>query len=153
MTDNPYEQLRNAALAIEPGSIGGTPSGDVSHVFGVVMDIGMDRGTATLVAFADGAVSLYYSSGGAMIGAGEHEQVRVAAHRLLAVANSDLASFDTDATDVLPPQGSTQLTLLTFERPIRATAPSDDFGYDRVPGGLVFRAAHDVIAQMRELNP
>ena len=153
MTDNPYDQLRSMALTVEPRSIGISPTGDAPHVFGVVMDLGMERGNATLVAFADGAVSLYYSSGGGMIGAGEHETIRSAAHRLLAVANTDIASFSADVPDALPPERSTQLTLLTFDGPLRATAPSDDFGYDRVPGGLVFRAAHDVIAQMRELNP
>jgi hypothetical protein len=153
MTDNPYEQLRSTALSVEPGSIGITPTGDLPHVFGVVMDIGMDRGTATLVAFADGAVSLYYSSGGGIIGAGQHEQVRSSAHRLLAIANSDLASFSLSLPDALPQDQFTQLTLRSFDGALRATALSSDFGYDRVPGGLVFRAAHDVISQLRELNP
>jgi hypothetical protein len=153
MTDNLYEELRGTALAVEPRSIGVAPTDDLPHVFGVVMDIGMDLGTASLVAFADGSVSIYYSSGGGTIGAGAHEQVRSAAHRLLAIANSDLASFAPDLPDALPAEGSTQLTLLTFDGPARATALSDDFGDDRVPGGLVFRAAHDVIGRMHELNP
>jgi hypothetical protein len=139
-------------LSIEPQSISVAPTDDSPHVFGVVMDIGMELGTATLVAFADGSVSLYYSSGGGTIGAGEHEEVSSAAHRLLAVANADLASFESDLPDALPPAGSTQLTLLTFDGAARRAAPSEDFGYDRVPGGLVFRAAHDVIAQLRQLD-
>jgi hypothetical protein len=153
MTDNPYENLRSVALAVEPGSIGVTPSQDLPHVFGVLMDMGMYQGTATLVAFADGTVSMYYSSGGGMIGAGEHENVRNTAHRLLSIANSDLASFTAGLPDEMPPEGSNQLTLLTFDGPLRATATSNDFGYDVAPGGLVFRAAHDVISQLRELNP
>jgi hypothetical protein len=153
MTDNPYENLRRIALAIEPASLGVTATGELPHVFGVVMDMGMEQGTATFVAFADGTVSMYYSSGGGMIGAGEHERVRTAAHRLLAIANSDLASFSPDAPDVLPPEGTTQLTLLTFDGAERASGTSNDFGYDRIPGGAVFRAAHDVIAQLREVNP
>jgi hypothetical protein len=153
MTDNAYENLRSMALAIEPGAIGVTPTRELPHVFGVVMDMGMDRGTATLVVFADGTVSMYYSSGGGMIGAGEHEKVRNIAHRLLSIANSDLASFTAGLPDVVPPNGSNQLTLLTFDGPLRATATSNEFGHDQVPGGLVFRAAHDVISQLRELNP
>jgi hypothetical protein len=153
MTDNAYENLRNMALAVERGSVGVTPNHDLPHVFGIVMDMGMDQGTASLVAFADGTVSMYYSSGGGMIGAGEHENVRNAAHRLLSIANTDLASFIAGLPDVLPPNGSNQLTLLTFDGPMRATATSNDFGYDVAPGGLVFRAAHDVISQLRELNP
>ncbi len=153
MTDNTYQSLRSMAVAVEPGSIGVTPSHELPHVFGVVMDMGMDQGTATLVVFADGAVSMYYSSGGGLIGAGEHENVKNVAHRLLSIANSDLASFSAGVPDVLPTKGFNQLTLLTFDGPARATASSTDFGYDRVPGGHVFRAAHDVISQLRELNP
>jgi hypothetical protein len=152
MTDNSYESLRSTALALQPGALAAGSSDELPHVFGVVMDIGIDRGTATLVVLADGSASLYFSSGGGTIGAGGDERVRSAAHRLLAVANSDPASFESDLPDRLPPNGSTQLTLLTLDRPLRATADSNDFGYDRVPGGLVFRAAHDVIAGLRELD-
>jgi hypothetical protein len=67
--------------------------------------------------------------------------------------HSDLASFDADLPDATPPEASTQLTLLSLDGPLRAIASSEDFAYDRVPGGLVFRAAHDVIAQLRDLNP
>jgi hypothetical protein len=89
MTDNPYERLRSAALAFTPGTVAGAAASDAPHIFGVIMDMGMDLGTATLAVFSDGSVSLYYSSGGGIIGAGEHERVWTAAARLLAVAHSE----------------------------------------------------------------
>jgi hypothetical protein len=43
------------------------------------MDWSMDNGTATLVAYDDGTTSLYTSTGGGVIGAGSHGEVRDAA--------------------------------------------------------------------------
>ena len=38
-------------------------------VWGVLMELGLEQGVATMVAFADGTVSLYFSGGGGIIGA------------------------------------------------------------------------------------
>jgi hypothetical protein len=35
----------------------------------VLMELGLEQGVATMVAFADGTVSLYFSGGGGIIGA------------------------------------------------------------------------------------
>src|SRR4029079_10470619 len=43
-----------------------------------MMEIGLSSGTATIVAIADGSVSMYTSTGGGVIGAGEHAAVRAA---------------------------------------------------------------------------
>jgi hypothetical protein len=152
MSDNPYLGLRTMALSIEPASIGVAATAELPHVFGVVMDMGMNGGTATILAFADGTVSMYTSGGGGTIGAGEHEQIRAVAHTLLLVAEANLDAFDSATPDALPAANLNQITVLTYDGPLRATAASDDFGYDRVAGGPVFRAVHDVIAKLRELN-
>src|SRR5438105_15806500 len=57
-----------------------------SGFWGVVMDMGMPNGTATMIAVADGTISLYTSTGGGIIGLGPHEGPRRAASALLEVA-------------------------------------------------------------------
>jgi hypothetical protein len=152
MADNPYLGLRSMALAIEPGSIGVAPTAELPHVYGVVMDMGYDTGTATVVAFADGSVSMYYSSGGGVIGAGGHEQIRSAAHQLLVVAERELAAFSDSQPDELPAVEHTQITVLSYDGSLRAAAATDDLGEGRLPGSPVFLAVHDVITQIRELS-
>lgn len=50
----------------------------------MVADIGMVSGFATLVAFAEGTTSIYFSSGGDVIGAGTYPAVAVGPDSLLA---------------------------------------------------------------------
>ena len=153
MSENPYPGLRSTALSVEPGSIDVAPTVELPRVFGVVMDMGMERGTATFVAFAEGAVSLYYSSGGRIIGAGGREEIRSVAHELLLVAEANLDAFDSATHDALPTPNHSQITILTYDGAVRTTAASDDLGNGRVPGTAVFLAVHDVITKLRELNP
>ncbi len=89
--------LRRDFLAGVPPSTDGRPRA-------VVMDWSMDNGTATLVAYDDGATSLYTSAGGGVIGAGSHEEVRDAAEAFRAEAERTLKLFSAiAATDSLPP--------------------------------------------------
>ena len=79
-----YQGLRSMALTLKPEEIGvKTPP---REPYAVVMEMGFPRGTATLVAVAEGTVSLYYSSGGGILGAGIHDSVRSAGFTLLAEA-------------------------------------------------------------------
>lgn len=58
-----------------------------------LMDWNIDGATATLAAFSDGAVSLYFSTGGGVIGAGAHPSIRGPAtqfHALLAQQGDQL---------------------------------------------------------------
>ena len=65
-----------AELSIEP----------VESVWGVLMETGYREAAATLVALADGTASLYFSSGGGIIGGGPHASVNAAARRVVALA-------------------------------------------------------------------
>jgi len=50
------------------------------------MDMGMPNGTATMIAVADGTVSLYTSAGRGIIGLGPHEEPRKVVAELLQFA-------------------------------------------------------------------
>ena len=63
-------------------------------MWGVVMDTGLaDDGWHSLVVLADGTTSLYTSAAFGIIGAGTHEQVRLASDALLASTEQRLSSF------------------------------------------------------------
>jgi hypothetical protein len=65
---NRYEDLRNQALNMDYKTIGVQIPFDGEEPFGVVMDWYVGNGVATLVAYATGDASLYFSGGAAMIG-------------------------------------------------------------------------------------
>jgi hypothetical protein len=70
--------LRERALAVAALELGLAPTAARPRVWGVVMETGHAEGGATLVVFAEGTTSLYFSNGGGIIGAGEHAIVRTA---------------------------------------------------------------------------
>lgn len=144
-----YLELRSMAMSVMPDEIA---MPDDAEVFGVVMDTTYPNGTATLVAFADGSVSLYLSSGGGVIGGHAHEQVATAGRQLVAVAQTHLADFATGTPDELPPPGWTVITARTRTGSLSTTAPEDDFGHGRHPASIVFHAAHAVITELRKLE-
>jgi hypothetical protein len=62
-----------------------------NEVYGVVMDWGLgEDGVNTVVSFLTGDASMYFSTGGGMIGGGEHEAVRKAAIKYVRYAQQFL---------------------------------------------------------------
>src|SRR3954453_20298545 len=79
-----YEGLRAQALGAVASGLA-APGAEHPQVWGVVIDIPKGADWATIVALGDGTTSMYTSSGGGVIGAGEHEVVRKANEQLLTV--------------------------------------------------------------------
>ena len=99
-----YYGLRGRALeSVGRGWIVATPAHP--RVCGVVVDVPASGGFATVVALADNTTSLYTSVGGGSIGAGEHQPVADANHRLLATIDEYLLGFSIGGDDTLPPAG------------------------------------------------
>ena len=91
---NPAEtsqRLRTQALTRTARDIGVAPSSAHPTVFGILMETGYPEAVATLVVFAEGSTSVYFSGGGGVIGAGEHESVRATHSPFFAEAESQLS--------------------------------------------------------------
>ena len=97
--------LRQQALTVDAADLGLGPTADRTHVWGVVMETGYPEAVATLVVFGDGTTSLYFSNGGGMVGAGEHDVVRAASKLLLSSAEAHLNGFAVVAETPLPEVG------------------------------------------------
>jgi len=82
-SDNAAEKLREQLFNLDPKSIDITPSEDLPRVWGFMMEMVISKTYITLVCIADGAVSIYFDTGGGIIGAGEHDSVRIAARECL----------------------------------------------------------------------
>ncbi len=145
-----YTTLRTQVLTLAPSSVGLSSTEGLPRVFGVVMDTTYRRGSATVVAVADGTTSLYTSTGGGLIGGGTHDDVARANAALLSEAELQLDAFaDAAYVDRLPGEDHVRITILTYAGPRFVEAPEDDLGNGRHPAAPVFYAAHDVITALR----
>lgn len=81
--------------------------------WGVVMDWGMQGGTATVVALSDGSASVYFSTGGGYLGGKGQEPIRLAAQKAVEIAKLVQLPAQSTATFPLPEQHGVFFYLLS----------------------------------------
>lgn len=147
-TATTYRDLREQVLALDPAKIGFKPTGS-NRIFGILMETGYPDAVATLVTVADGSVSLYFSNGGGIIGAGQHDGPRKACESFLRVAPKFLSYAHITTNFPLPKDGQTKFYFLTLDGAYTAEAKEEDLGNERHPLSPLFYEAQNVITQAR----
>ena len=143
-------ELRAMALASTPEALGLRASEYEHRPWAVLMETGTrDGATYSLVVLADGTASLYFSTGGGIIGAGEHESVRAAGTAMLSVAERIQGEMRAIAVTPLPKPKSVQFLVLTSQGILSYFAGEERLGEGKDPLSELFFAAHSVITQMR----
>jgi hypothetical protein len=144
-----YDGLRSMALGLDPASIS-VPDGEQwSGAAVAAMELGLAGGTAMIVAIADGTVSMYVSSGGGVIGAGEHAAVRNAAdHFRRVVAESrDLRQVSGDLPR--PVAGQVWFHARKLDGAFSAGAPEALLRTARHPLAPLYAAGQDLLTEIR----
>ena len=142
-----YMQLRDQALKVSADSLQVR-----DEVFGVVMETAYPEAIATLVSLADGTTSLYFSTGGGVIGAG-HDAGPAAASRLFAsTAASHTRDLTVATSTPLPKVGYTRFYVLTQHGTLTAEAKEQDLGEGRHALSPLFYAGQDVITEIRKVE-
>ncbi len=111
--ENAYEGLRNRAFSVSPEELGLPHSKDKTFVYGVIMDWGMDGATVSTVAYQTGDASLYLSTGGGVIGGGQHQNVSTASKQFVSLAQTFLDKAKKTASTPLPLADEVKFYLLT----------------------------------------
>jgi len=111
--ENAYEGLRNMAFTVSPDTLGLNLSKDKTEVYGVIMDWEMGGAVATTIAYMTGDASMYTSTGGGVIGGGQHQNVNSAAKQLIKVAQTYLDKAVKTETTPLPETNNVKFYLLT----------------------------------------
>jgi hypothetical protein len=88
---NPYLDMRKMALTVTAKQLGLQIPKDSIKVYGIISDLDMDGGTATVVTYLTGDASIYLSSGGGFIGARQYKSVQKVTKEF--VENGHLISF------------------------------------------------------------
>lgn len=152
MPDSPADvmrRLRQQALDVTSSDLELTPSPRRPRVWGAIMELGYPTGIATLLSFAEGTTSLYFSNGGGVVGAGEHEPVRQMAEEFLDVLEAHLDELSPAEETPTPRIGRVRFYARTYEGTLGAEATEDQLARDH-PLSPVFRAGHAVITAIRE---
>ena len=138
------KHLRSQALQLTAAQ-----AGIADSIFGVLMETGYPEAVVMLVALADGTASFHFSTGGGIIGAGQHERPAVAARLLVAFAAHNLAHLVSTVEYPLPQPGNTRFYVLTSNGVLTADAPESEFGENRQVLSPLFFAAHELITEIR----
>ena len=144
--------LREAALRHRAQDLGIAPAPELPRVFGILMETGYDQAVASLVVFAEGSASLYFSTGGGVIGAGEHESVAEAMVPFFLTAEEHLGAFSRTAQTPYPAPGRVRFYVRTYDGTLTAEASEDDLGNMRHELSNLFHAGHGVISAVREVS-
>lgn len=142
--------LRTHALTITAAELRLAPTSQLPHVWGVVMELGLPtKAVASLVTFAEGSTSLYFSNGGAIIGSGQHPPVRAASQAMLAAAETHLRHFAPASGTPKPAPGRVRFYIRTFEGMRTADVSDADLLARRHPLSEVYHAGRMVIETVR----
>jgi hypothetical protein len=110
---NTFNDLRGMAFSATPEQLQISLPADKTVVYGVIMDWGIDTATATVVSYQTGDASMYLSSGGGVIGGGQHQNVSSAARQFVTLAQTYLAKATKTETHSLPQQDEVKFYLLS----------------------------------------
>lgn len=143
-------ELRSMVLKLSAADIGVTLDSFPQQVWGMVMETGSCAGHYSLVALADGTTSLYFSSGGGVIGAGERPEVRQASHHFIERGNEFLTQAKPCNSTEPPNAGMTQFFFLSFEGIRSYIAQEVSLGEMQDPLSPLFHAGHAVITKIRQ---
>jgi hypothetical protein len=141
------------ALDLSATEIGISAENYPHKVWGVVMETGLDDGYYTLVVLADGTTSLYFSTGGGVIGAGQHAKVKAASRQFIDLGDRMVGLAQPAASKAPPAPGSTTFFFLTFDGLRSYSAKEVELGEERDALAALFHAGHGVIASVRETEP
>jgi hypothetical protein len=140
--------LRVAALTKFPGQLSNKFGISESVAIGICMEFWVKNAVVSLICFIDGNVSLYFSSGGGILGGIKHDQVRQAASKFIQFANVHLPEMVPCNEFPLPESGHTSFYVLTPTAAFIARALDSELAECRHPFSLLFSAGHCIITQL-----
>lgn len=142
--------LRERALTGGADEVGIAP--EPGKPWAVMMETGYPGAVVSLVAFADGSTSLYFSSGGGVLGGGEHASVNEASRAFVAKAADDVQHVESTSDHPLPPEGMTRFYFRIDDGLRTAEAPENELGEGRHPLSALFHAGQEVLTQLRLIS-
>ena len=144
-----FSKLRGQILALTPDRLQLTPAEDLPRVWAALMELSTSDSVASLLASAEGTSSLYFGTGGGIIGAGKHPQVRASARRFLVALDAALDATAPVTEAVLPGPGRICFAVMTYGGLRGADVAEEELKAGGHPLSKSFMAGHELIAYLR----
>lgn len=146
--DQFYTDMRTAVLSLEPGAVGRPRDKSEGPVFLILMELAVAGGSVMIYAFNDGTTSLYNSKGGALLGFGTKESVRMASRKFLAAAQLLHGKAETVTEFPGPPPHHVAFYFKTFDGARGYMAPGDDLANNKDEMSALFHAGYAVMLEL-----
>ncbi len=137
------------ALGLDPSQIQTPPGEPWSGAAVAVMELSVDRAIATIVAVADGTVSMYLSTGGGVIGAGEHVAVRAEGQRFRSVVADSRGLLVRTAEFPLARAGEVRFHARIGQDRFTGVAPETTLRAGRHVLAPLYAAGQDLLTEIR----
>ena len=147
--ENAFEGLRNMAFSATPEQLELSLPTDKTIVYGVIMDWEMGGATATTVSYQTGDASLYLSTGGGVIGGGQHQNVNSAAKQFVSLAQTFLDKTTKTETTALPSTDEVKFYLLTNKGVFVGQEQMKNFENNSSNWLKLFEEGNNVLTQLR----
>lgn len=140
------KELRNKLLTSKPEEVGLSGEDAKAKVWGVLMDVSLTGGTATLVSIRDGTASLYTTSGGGVLGG---YTARDEAKAFVYEAEKSLKHMSPTKSFDYPSNRLVKFYVLTSDGVFTVEAKPDDMLNSEHELSPLFRAANEVLTRLR----
>jgi hypothetical protein len=150
--DSIYTDLRHLAFYAPGKQVRISSSADSNKVYGIIMDWDLGEGIATLISFEDGEASLYLSSGGGLIGGGQHENVKEAVLKFISLAQNYLNKTNRTDSIPLPNKGAINFYLLTSKGKFIAQENMSNIENETSNWLSFFEEGNKVITELRMVS-
>ena len=150
--DPTYLRLRDHIFQLEPVVLGLSLSSTTRKVWGVLMETGYEVGIASLVSLADGTTSLYYSTGGGILGSPDYTPLAEASKALVMEAQKVDSEMRLVKDVPLPSIGQVRFTCLTFTGRLTAEVSEKSLASGSQPLSKIYALGRETLSQLRVLS-
>ncbi|GEM_PF-441472 len=153
ITENAFDGLRSMAFSVTASQLGLSLPTDSTIVYGVIMEWEMGGSTATIASYQTGDASLYLSSGGGVIGGGQHANVSNAAKRFVSLAQTFLYKATKIETKNLPTTDQIKFYLLTNKGMYGGQDIMNNFENKSSKWLPLFEEGNKALTELRQTTP
>jgi hypothetical protein len=147
-----YMGLRKEALETSPMNVGMAGQIQDDEPYGMLMEMSVANSVVTLACFGSGDASVYYQTGGGMVGGVSHEPVRKAAKEFVAQAQKALPRMKKTVDYPLPGPDSVRFYVLTPKGAFTTETSRQSLGESQNALSALFYSGQEVVSQMRQVQ-
>jgi hypothetical protein len=147
-----YAGLRKEALETSPMNVGMAGQTQDDEPYGMLMEMSIASSVVTLACFGSGDASVFYQTGGGMVGGISHEPVRKAAKEFVAQAHKAMPRMKKTTDYPLPGPDSVRFYALTPKGVLTTETSRQSLSESQNALSALFYSGQEVVSQMRQVQ-